>query len=197
MSQRTLIFDNRFWSAVMKMIGQTYIKMSGWKIDFNGVPAKKIVIIAAPHTSNWDFPIFMAFVFTLGLRIRYLGKDSLFNIPLIGRLFYYLGGFPVERQSIKANAIIDTAVDLFDQHDELILGIAPEGTRSKVKRFKTGFYRIALQANVPIGFAYLDSKTKMVGMSQKTFIPTGDLDKDLAEIQAFYADKTGVKPTNQ
>nr|WP_281500727.1 lysophospholipid acyltransferase family protein [Kordiimonas marina] len=156
------------------------------------VPADaKLVAIAAPHTSNWDFPLFMSVVGVLRLRVRFFGKHTLFEGPF-GKLFYWLGGIPVERETKNAADLVNEAVEAFRTRDSLILGLAPEGTRSKVEKWKTGFYRIAVEAGVPIQFAYLDSRTREIGIGPQ-FIPTGDKDADLAAIQAFYADKIGVR----
>lgn len=155
---------------------------------------RRIVAIAAPHTSNWDFPVFISMVFLLNMEVRFLGKHTLFKGPL-GYLMRWLGGMPVTRNTKDASAVVSTAVRLFDQ-DDIILGIAPEGTRSNVGKWKTGFYRIAVAADVPILLAYIDSKTKVVGLSH-VFYPTGDMEADIAEIKAFYKDKTGIKPSNK
>ncbi|NVJ98303.1 MAG: lysophospholipid acyltransferase family protein [Alphaproteobacteria bacterium] len=154
-----------------------------------------MVVIAAPHTSNWDFPVFMAAVGYLRLNVSFLGKHSLFSGP-IGWLFYWLGGIPVDRDANTAKDIVGQAVAAFDERDELVLGIAPEGTRSKVTKWKTGFYRIALGAGVPILTAYVDSRTKEIGFGEP-FEPTGDMEADIAALQAFYTDKQGINPTNQ
>lgn len=193
MSQRKTIYDNRFWLGLLSWYGKWFLKCAGWTIKGDQAPAKKMVVIAAPHTSNWDFPLFMAFVGVTRLRVSFLGKDSLFKIPVLGRLFYYLGGIPVEREGIKAKVAMTTALQVIEDADELVLGIAPEGTRSKVTKWKTGFYRIAKGANIPIGMAYVDSKTKTLGIHPEPFYPTGDMETDIEKIQLFYKDKTGVK----
>ena len=152
------------------------------------------VAIAAPHTSNWDFPIFMAAVGRLQLNVSFLGKHSLFE-GTFGWFFYWLGGIPVNRESAAASTIVDQVVNAFSESERLILGIAPEGTRAQVNKWKTGFYRIALGAGVPIVPCYLDSVSKTIGFGD-VFSPSGDMQADLLVLQAFYADKRGVNPDN-
>lgn len=197
MQGRKTIYDNRFFAWLLHWFGKTFLWINGWTVHGAEAPEKKIVVIAAPHTSNWDFPIFMAYVGYSRLRVTYLGKDTLFQTPILGRLFYYLGGIPVERQGRKAANAMDAAVKAINESDEIVLGIAPEGTRSKVKKWKSGFYRIAEAADVSIGFAYLDTKTKVIGIHPTPFKPTGDMNADIKIIQEFYADKQGVKPEFQ
>lgn len=192
----SVIYNNSFFSGCLYFVGKVFLKLGGWKVLADGFPEdNKVVVIAAPHTSNWDFPVFMAAVGYLRLNVSFLGKHTLFKGPL-GWLFYYLGGIPVEREGVAASDIVDQAVGAFEAREQLILGIAPEGTRSKVSKWKTGFYRIALKAGVPILPAYLDASKKEIGFGP-LFHPTGDLDADMAAIQAFYADKQGIKPANQ
>ena len=154
----------------------------------------KFVAIAAPHTSNWDFPIFMAAVGYLKVNISFLGKHSLFE-GVFGWMFYWLGGIPVKRDANAASAVVDQVVNVFNKNENLILGIAPEGTRSRVEKWKTGFYRIATGAGVPIVPAYVDSTDKTIGFGP-VFFPTGDFESDLPVLQAFYSDKKGVCPDN-
>ncbi|MEX0299961.1 MAG: lysophospholipid acyltransferase family protein [Kordiimonas sp.] len=193
---KNLLYDNRFLSALLWGIGHLILKIGRWKV-VGEVPAhNKYVCVVAPHTSNWDFPIFIGLVGALRIRGRYLGKHTLFESPL-GWLFYYLGGIPVDRSSPNAADIVDQAVEAMEKDDRpLVLGIAPEGTRSGVSKWKTGFYRIAVAANLPIARAFLDTKTRQIGFGP-TFYPTGDIKKDMAEIQAFFTDKQGIKPRNQ
>lgn len=171
------------------------MRLGGWKVVGEVPNIPKFVAIAAPHTSNWDFPIFMSVVGVLRLRVRFLGKHTLFKGP-IGWLFYWLGGIPVEREGNDVADVVKRAAEAFASRDELILGLAPEGTRSKVSKWKSGFYRIAVAADVPIVLAFVDSKKREVGIGP-VFMPTGDMAADMAKIQAFYAEKAGLKPRNQ
>lgn len=191
---RQLVYHSIF-IHLFYWISRILLMILGYRFVGTLPTEKRLLAIAAPHTSNWDFPIFIAMVFTQRLQPRFLGKDTLFKGPL-GPLMYWFGGFPVDRSGARAKDAIDTALELYKTNDELLLGIAPEGTRSKVKKWKTGFYRIAVEADVPILLAYLDAEKKVVGLRDELFYPTGDMKKDMAEIQAFYADKVGVNPGN-
>jgi len=190
-----LIYDSRFFSGFLYYVGITFLKIGRWKLVGQVPDIPKFVAIAAPHTSNWDFPVFMAVVGAFRIRVRFFGKHTLFEGPL-GWLFYWLGGVPVQRETKAAADMVTEAVTAFEANDQFILGIAPEGTRSKVERWKTGFYRIALAANAPILMAFLDSSKREVGVGE-LFYPTGDMEADMAHIRAFYATKQGINPANQ
>jgi len=190
---RSLIYDNVIFRPLLNFLGRAYLKMIGWRVVGPPPNIDKFVVIAAPHTSNWDFPIFMALVGYCGIRVRYLAKDTLFK-GLSGKLFYWLGGIPVVRDTRNAAALVDVAMNLFESESELILAIAPEGTRSKVTKWKSGFYRIAYGAGVPIVLAYLDAEKRELGFGD-VFYPTGDRDGDIEKIKAFYAGKRGLSQT--
>ncbi len=148
------------------------------------------MLIAAPHTSNWDFPLMVAMAFVLGFEIFWMGKDALFKGPA-GPVMRWFGGIPIDRS--KANNIVQATIDAFNEHDRLIVIIPPEGTRSKVDAWKSGFYHIAHGAGVPIALGYLDFSRKVGGFGP-TFYPTGNHDKDLVEIQSFNKDIKGKYP---
>ena len=190
-----VIHNNRFFSALLNVFGRCFLKLSGWKVVGRPPQIDKFVAIAAPHTSNWDFPIFMAAVGYLKVNISFLGKHTLFE-GMFGWLFYWLGGIPVKREKDAASAVVDQVVNAFAESEHLILGIAPEGTRSRVDKWKTGFYRIALDAGVPIVPAYVDSTDKTIGFGE-AFIPSGDMESDMALLRHFYADKQGVCRKNR
>lgn len=167
----------------MKWLCSIYLKLIGWKIGSVLDPSiKKCVLVAAPHTSNYDYPIALATLYACGVRVRFLGKDSLFKFPL-GILMRATGGIPVDRS--KHTNMVETMINMFQQHDELILMIPAEGTRSFVKEWKSGFYHTAMGAKVPIVLGYLDYGKKVAGFGD-LFYPTGDYQKDLLEIQTFY-----------
>lgn len=186
-----MIYDSPFFRTVMYYAGLFLLRLGRWRVSGELPPIRKYVAIAVPHTSNWDFPLFMALVGYKRMRIRFLGKHTLFK-SFTGRLFYWLGGIPVDRDSPTVNGVIDQAVSVIKTADSIIMGISPEGTRSSVVKWKTGFYRIAVGADVPILLAFLDKRTRTIGFGP-LFQPTGDLEADLIKIQKFYADKTGLK----
>jgi 1-acyl-sn-glycerol-3-phosphate acyltransferase len=162
----------------------------GWKIDGRMPAMKKFIIIVAPHTSNWDFMIGLCARSILHFDAKFLGKKELFRFPF-GALFRWLGGVPVNR-SRHAN-MVDAVADLFNRHEKLIVAIAPEGTRKEVPQWKTGFYFMALKANVPVVMAAFDYKRKTVFISEP-FFPTGRLADDMKAILDFYRGKEGKFP---
>ena len=150
-------------------------------------------MIGAPHTSNWDFPIAMAALILLRLKTNYLAKKELFRFPL-GIIMRAFGGIPVDRS--KHTGLVDAMIAEFDKHDELILLIPPEGTRKLVKAWKTGFYRVAVGANVPIVISYLDYGTKTAGLKAVVY-PSGNYDADLEKIKSYYKGMKGKHPEYQ
>ena len=163
----------------------------GWSIT-NEIPhnIKKAVIIVAPHTSLWDTPLGKIGFWHLGVDSRILIKKEAFFWP-VGSMLKMLGGIPVSRS--KSTRLTNTVAKLFNEQDSLFITITPEGTRTLVKDWKLGFYYIALAANVPIVLGVLDYKNKVGGM-KKVFYPTGDVDKDLIEIQSHYKGIEGKHP---
>jgi 1-acyl-sn-glycerol-3-phosphate acyltransferase len=139
-------------------------------------------MIGAPHTSNWDFPITMAALLIMRVKVNYLAKKELFKFPL-GIIMRYFGGIAVDRS--KNTRMVDSMINEFTLHKSLVLLVPPEGTRGFVKEWKSGFYYVALGAGVPIGLGYLDYAKKEAGIA-KLFYPTGDYTKDIEEIKNFY-----------
>lgn len=173
----TPVIRQIFW--VFAWIG---IKLTGWKIVGTPPKEKKFILLAVPHTSNWDFPITLSMAFLLGFRLNWMGKHTLFKGPM-GPIMRWLGGIPVDRR--QKNNLVEQIVQGLNQLDECALAIPPEGTRSRTDKWKTGFYYIAQGAQIPIGLAFLDYKHKRGGFGP-TFYITGDIEKDLVEMQAFY-----------
>lgn len=164
-------------------IGRTLLRLTGWRIR-NALPDyPKLVIIVAPHSSNWDFVLGISVVFAMRLDARWVGKAELFRGPL-GPFMRWLGGLPVDRHHPKG--FVDQVVTQFAGTERLLLAMAPEGTRKPVQHWKSGFYRIALGAGVPIVPAFLDNAKREVGFSAP-FWPTGDAEADLAALRALYA----------
>ncbi len=155
---------------------------TGWKIDSPGPLPAKLLIVAAPHTSNWDFPYALAVGAQLRLKINFIGKISLFKWPF-GGIMRWLGGISVDRN--QRQDVVAQMVSAFVARREMQLVIAPEGTRDAVKQWKTGFYHIAVGAGVPLGLAYVDYARKIAGIGE-VFYPTGDVEADIAHIRRFY-----------
>lgn len=168
-------------------------KITGWKID-GKLPEdiKKYVLIVAPHTSVWDFPVGLGARSILGLKTKFLGKKELFKNPIVGAVLKWMGGIPVDRGN-RNNGIVDTVVKHFNENDEFVVTLTPEGTRKYAKRWKTGFHRMAKQANVPILMVSFDFKTKTVAFLDP-FYPTDDVNADLEYIQNYYRGITGKIP---
>ena len=176
-----------------KLIARFFFWLTGWKIK-GGMPAgiKKCVLIAAPHTSSWDF-IYGSFAWTLfGIKLNFLIKKEWFKFPF-SPLFRALGGIPVDRG--KATHFVDAMVELVNSKKEIIVAITPEGTRKKVEKWKTGFYFLALKANIPIVLGKINYVTKTAFIGQ-SFMPSGNIEKDFEIIRDFFKDAAGKNPEN-
>tara|TARA_A100000164_G_scaffold197363_1_gene175021 strand:- start:1278 stop:1796 length:519 start_codon:yes stop_codon:yes gene_type:complete len=154
-------------------------KIICWKVKGSLPLTEKYVIAVVPHTSYFDLVIAVLIRTYLGLKIKFIGKKELFN-PITSSFFKFLGGIPVDRS--KNSNIVDEVVGLFDNNEIQILAIAPEGTRKKVKKWKSGFYYIALNANLPILMVSFNYMKKEVVINDK-FYPTGDINKDFTELE--------------
>jgi len=179
------IFDTPAVNTLLRGFSIAFLRLTGWKIEGSLPPdGQKSVLIAAPHTSNWDLPYTLMVAFALRLNIYWMGKEQIFKPPFRG-LMMWLGGIPVRRESSN-NLVAASVQAIRDADGPLQLVVPPEGTRSKVRYWKTGFYYIATGAGVPIVLAYMDYERKLSGLGP-VFHPSGDLEADMARIQAFYA----------
>jgi 1-acyl-sn-glycerol-3-phosphate acyltransferase len=166
------------------------LSILGWRIDIVPPAVPKCVIIVYPHTSNWDFPIGYLAKTAGGLRAWWIGKDSLFRWP-VAALFRRMGGIPVNRR--ESTGFIAQLVAEFERRPRMWLALAPEGTRKHTDHLKSGFYRLALAARIPVGLAYIDYRTRVVGLT--TYLEmTGDEELDLSRIREVYAGKVGRHP---
>jgi 1-acyl-sn-glycerol-3-phosphate acyltransferase len=170
-----------FWKLIMKIIG--------WKTE-GGLPEndKKFVIIVVPHTSNWDFLLGVVIRGAMGFKANFLGKDSLFRGPF-GFFFRSLGGIPVNRNA--SQNMVEQVVGEVKKRKSFILAIAPEGTRGKVKKWRTGFYYIALNTGIPIIMCQLDFEFR-VARFLEPFYPTGNAEKDLEFIKGQFINIKGL-----
>jgi len=191
-SVRTTIFSTPILTPILRVISIIILKFIGWNAKGEETTIKKFVLIGAPHTSNWDFPLMLMVVLKLKLSVFWMGKHTLFPFPFAG-LMKWLGGIPINR-SASHNVVRET-VKHYKENKELIVLIPPEGTRRKVSNWKTGFYHIANLANVPILLGYVDAKNKEAGFVD-FFYPTGNSEKDMDEIQKFYAPLKGLIAKN-
>jgi 1-acyl-sn-glycerol-3-phosphate acyltransferase len=179
------IFDTPVVNSVLRALSVSFLKLAGWRIE-GGLPpgTTKCVLIAAPHTSNWDLPYTLMVAFQLRLHVYWMGKHSIFRPPF-RHLMMWLGGIPVDRAS-TGNGVADSVAAIKSANGPLQLAVAAEGTRSRTRVWKTGFYYIAVGADVPIVLAYMDYAQKRSGLGP-VFTPSGDMERDMEEIKAFYA----------
>lgn len=183
------IFETPGVNTVLRAVSVAYLRLRGWQVQ-GSLPAdcRKCVFIAAPHTSNWDLPYTLMVAFALRLHVYWMGKSQIFKPPFRS-VMMWLGGIPVQRES--ANNLVAASVAAIEAADgPLQLVVPPEGTRSKVRYWKTGFYYIAVGAKVPIVMAYMDYEKKISGLGP-VFHPSGDIDADMVAIKAFYAQFKG------
>lgn len=176
-------------------IARALLRLAGWTICFDGLPAKQGVAVVYPHTSNWDFVVGILAKWGIGIPVTFWGKDSLFRVPLFGRWMRWIGGVPVDRDS--ANGIVgQMARALQAARGEgrfLWLALAPEGTRTLSEGWRSGFYHVALQARVPVGLVFLDFGRREVGF-ERFLMLSGDLAADIAEVARSFAGRDGCRP---
>ncbi|NKF52069.1 acyltransferase [Shewanella sp. WXL01] len=175
---------------MMTALSRFILKLMGWRFEGELDADKPCIMAVGPHTSNWDFIIGILGRSALGVRIHFLGKHQLF-IPPWGWLFRAMGGSPVDRR--KHNNLVDAVAQLYQQHDNYKLALAPEGTRSPVKRWKTGFYHIAVKANIDIIPVGLDFARKTIVLGER-FTPTQDIEVDMEQLMTFFRQIKGRHP---
>jgi 1-acyl-sn-glycerol-3-phosphate acyltransferase len=179
--------------SCMKWFSHKILLLFGWEFTGSVPDSRKMVVVGFPHTSNWDFFVYLAVMEHLHLRSRFLAKRGLFVGP-VGWLLRRWGGIPVDRSG--GATLIETAVASFMSEEEMVLVIAPEGTRGRTERWKSGFWRIAEAAGVPVVMAFVDGKTKTAGFGPAAMID-GDADQWIADAAEFYAEFNGLKPHNR
>lgn len=179
-------------SVLGRIIGRTGLRLFRWKVIGNLPDRPKGVIIVAPHTSNWDFVVGFWAYLALDLRTHWFGKHTIFAWPF-GVLFRHFGGIPIHRESRSASQLVDVYADEFHGRAQLYLAIAPEGTRTKVAEWKSGFHRIAHRAHVPIVPVALDFRRRRVIIGP-AFFAEGDWEREKGRIRALYDGVTGRHP---
>jgi 1-acyl-sn-glycerol-3-phosphate acyltransferase len=182
------IFTTPVVNTVLRAVSLGTLRLLGWQVQ-GALPANtpKSVLIAAPHTSNWDLPYTLMVAFALRLNVYWMGKSSIFGWPF-GPVMRWLGGIAVNREK-SSNLVAASAAAIRAAEGPLQLVVPPEGTRGKTRHWKTGFYYIALEAQVPIILAFMDYERKLSGLGP-VFTPTGNVEADMAQIKLFYA---GIK----
>jgi 1-acyl-sn-glycerol-3-phosphate acyltransferase len=173
-------------------LGRFMMRLRGWRFEGAVPDEPKMILLVAPHTSNWDFLTGLWAKFALRLKAGFLGKHTLFWWPF-GVFLRSIGGIAIDRS--RATGIADDSARAFRESDRLMLVIAPEGTRSKSKKWKSGFYRIAIAAEVPILLIAFDYPRKVIRLGP-LFRPTGDYEKDLPAIQSHFAAGMARRPEN-
>lgn len=181
-------------SRVVRCLGRYLLKLVGWKIVGEVPRQPKVILAAAPHTSNWDFVVAMFAIMGLGVKLSYLMKKEAFFWPFKG-LFMALGGIPLDRSA--ARNTVNQICSWFEKEDKLWVVITPEGTRSKVERWKTGFLRASKQADVPIVLIAWDYPSKSINI-EKLWRATDNIERDAEEIRDYIRKKyTGKYPEKQ
>lgn len=180
-----------------KLLAKFVFWFFGWKLDDHlKNDFKRCVMIASPHTSNWDLIFARAAFSLMGIPIRFTVKHEWLRFPFKSTMLA-LGAIGIDRSPKKPGdprpSMTESMIDLFEKNEELVVMVTPEGTRKKVTKWKTGFYHVAVGAKVPIGLGYLDYKNKVAGVG-KMLYPSGDMEKDLREIMAFYKPIQGKHP---
>jgi 1-acyl-sn-glycerol-3-phosphate acyltransferase len=177
----------RSGGPITRLVGRAGMRLLGWRLEgeFPNIP--KMVLIVAPHTSNWDFIVGLAVKFRMGLHARWLGKHTIFRGPA-GNLFRLLGGIAVDRSA--AHNVVSESVRAFEDSERMILVITPEGTRKRVAEWKTGFWHIARGAGVPILPVTFDWGRKVVRIGDP-IAPRESAHEQLPSIKAVFADATG------
>ena len=184
------IFESPFFSGLFRVLSILFLKLAGWRRMGRVPDLPKYVMIGAHHTSNWDAPIAIAMVFAFRIKAYWLMKNTAFRWPFRG-LLLWLGAIPIDRT--KSADVVAQMAEEMKKRAELVLLLAPEGTRKKVTRWKTGFYHIARGAGVPIVLAFLDYARREGGLGP-VFHPTGDFEADMRDILKFYSTVTGKRP---
>lgn len=177
-------------NAVSRSIGRFFLALMGWRITGRFPDTNKVILAVAPHTSNWDFFVGLAAMFGLGFKARWLGKHTIFVWP-IKSLMVAMGGIPVNRKA--AQDVVSQVADRFHTDESMILAIAPEGTRKRIPKLKTGFIRMAIAGEVPIFLVGFDFPTKRIVLGE-LYQPTGDIDADEAAVREYFHQFKGRNP---
>lgn len=184
------LFNTPVISSFLRLVALLIMKITGWKQDGVLPDFKKFVVIVAPHTSNWDLFYGIVIAFAFRVDVYYMAKHQLFRFPF-AHIMRWLGGIKTDRS--HAGNMVDQTIEQFKKRDQLIIALGPEGTRSRAKGWKSGFYYIALGAGVPIQLAFLDYARKAGGLGPLLH-PTGDIEADMGEIRKFFSTVTGRYP---
>jgi len=190
---RYTLFSTPLLTPALRVLSKVILKIIRWRVDGSlPVDQKKYVLIVAPHTSNWDFFLFVLTVSVLRLQPSVLIKDTIFIGPL-GWFLRYCGAIPVNRR--QAGSLVTYISGIYEEREEFVLIITPEGTRSPNANWKRGFHHVARAAEVPILVVYVDSTVRTIGI-KGLMEPSEDVDGDIQELKTFFDGKKGLKPGN-
>jgi 1-acyl-sn-glycerol-3-phosphate acyltransferase len=176
--------------GIAARVCRALLHLAGWRLILDLPRLSRGVIVFYPHTSNWDFVVGLLARFALNVPVTWAGKDNLFRWPLRA-LWRSLGGIPVNRR--ERTGFVEQMIAAFAAREDMLLAIAPEGTRRRTEHWKSGFYRVALGAGVPLALAFIDFGRREIGVDG-WFMPSGDAAPDFARLREFYGDKTGRHP---
>ena len=175
-------------------LARRILRLLGWQVHFRGLPGLHGVIVVYPHTSNWDFPVGLLAKWAMGLEAKFLGKHTLFQIPLFGSWLRWLGGVPVDRRA--AGGVVEQMVEMFARKQQageyFWLALTPEGTRSWRPAWRSGFYRVTLSAQVPLVLAVLDYGRRQVRLIDVMTL-SGQVDEDMRRIAQVFEGSTGLR----
>lgn len=178
---------------ITPLLSSAFLKLTGWKSvgEIPNIP--QAICLAVPHTSNFDGVYALPAIFALDFGVKIMGKKSLFKNPMMAKLMHWSGVIPIDRK--KKGSVLQASIDEFKKGKPLFVGLAPEGTRGYTKEWKSGFYYLAVGADVPILPVAMDYKTKEIRFMNLVY-PTGDYEADLAKILAMYEGVVPKDPTN-
>jgi 1-acyl-sn-glycerol-3-phosphate acyltransferase len=187
---KTTIFNTPILTPLLRLASGFLLRLSGWRVEGALPDLPKYIIIGVPHTSNWDFVLFLGVAFHLKMYVNYMGKAELFRSPL-GWFFYYCGGIPVDRS--RSSGLVEQTIEACRKAERFVLVITPEGTRRGVKEWKRGFYHIAKGAGIPIVLGKVDGRRKVADLCE-IFYPTDDMEADMKAIRKAFKGLVGIRP---
>ena len=175
---------------LLQKIGKFFLTITGWKFKGDIPRSDRIILVAGPHTSNWDFLLALAFIFGLNLNVFWIGKHTLFKNGF-SKIMRKLGGIPVDRAAPEL--LMNEVSHIVKKQQGVIIAISPEGTRKKVERLKSGFLRIAKTTNSQILLAGIDFESKLIHLG-KLFQPSGNTESDLLNVHNYFRQFKGKRP---
>lgn len=184
------VFESRRAWRVARWIGKGVLRVSGWRAEGGAPAAARYVVVAVPHTSNWDFPLTLALCFATGVEAHWMAKAAIFHRPF-GAVLRWLGGIPVDFEAPRH--LVDRTIRAFRENERYAVIIAPEGARARVARWKRGFHHIARGAGVPVVLGFLDYRRRVGGFGPMLW-PSDDFEADVRRIRSFYRDVTPRHP---